>query len=168
MSDVCVLIGDTKLNLRVGALIVHDSCILICRLPEAAWGFVPGGRVKANETSVAAIHRELNEEIGPSFRVRNARVVSENFFVHEGVRFHELCTYYVVEWFGSGGFTKMEGAAEEFEWLRSEDLEGFDLKPTFLKRIFRELDSPLELVIHGDKEDLPNQSLQPTALLGRG
>jgi ADP-ribose pyrophosphatase YjhB (NUDIX family) len=121
--------------------------------------------VKTNETSLAAIHRELNEELGPSFRVHNARVVSENFFVHEGVRFHELCTYYVVEWHGEDRFTRVDIAAEHFEWMRIDALESFDLRPAFLKRIFSELDAPLELVIHGDKQTPQNPSLGPTAHL---
>ena len=54
-------------ELCVGAVVVDDDRLLLIRRsadPEAGRWSVPGGRVEAGETMVAAVLRELREETG--------------------------------------------------------------------------------------------------------
>ncbi|WNV04128.1 NUDIX domain-containing protein [Candidatus Methylospira mobilis] len=67
-------------------------------MTDENWWFLPGGRIKTNESSLMAIKRELCEEIGDSFHVLRPAVCSENFFEHDGQYFHEVCIYYEVQW----------------------------------------------------------------------
>ena len=53
----------------VGALLVRDARVLLChRSPDREWypdvWDVPGGHLEAGETPVAALVRELHEELG--------------------------------------------------------------------------------------------------------
>ena len=52
----------------VAAIILRDKCVLICQRTEdqpfaLQWEF-PGGKVEASEEAVAALERELHEELG--------------------------------------------------------------------------------------------------------
>ena len=62
MSDICVELPGTLLNFRVGGIILSDEQILLCRLTEESWWYPPGSRIKTEESSLVAIHRELEED----------------------------------------------------------------------------------------------------------
>lgn len=60
----------------VGAVVVHDSRLLVVRranAPGAGLWSIPGGRVEVGETPAAAVVREVAEETG--LRVEAGRVV---------------------------------------------------------------------------------------------
>ena len=61
MSDICVKLSGTLLDFRVESIILSDEQILLCRLTEESWWYPPGGRIRTGKSSLAAIHRELEE-----------------------------------------------------------------------------------------------------------
>ena len=69
MSDICVELSGTLLNFRVGGIILSDEQILLCRLTEESWWHPPGGRIRTGESSLAAIHREPDEELEGEWEV---------------------------------------------------------------------------------------------------
>lgn len=91
MTDITMDLGGCRVNLRVAAIVTKGQEVLVCRLRSEDWWFLPGGRIKTNESSIDALTRELREEIGDAFRIRRAIVVAESFFDLHGVSFHELC-----------------------------------------------------------------------------
>lgn len=154
MTDISFDLGGYRVNLRVGAVVARGDDILLCRERSKDWWYLPGGRIKAGESSPAALERELSEEIGDSFRVIRPTVCAENFFDLGGLSFHEICTFYEVEW--TGGEILQQSAGEDgmevFEWIRRYDVFDVDLKPSFMKEHIAKPQSSLELVIHRDGE----------------
>jgi ADP-ribose pyrophosphatase YjhB (NUDIX family) len=150
MTDLTVDVNGYRVNLRVGAVVTRGDEILLCRIRDEDWWFLPGGRIKTNESSLAALKRELSEEIGNDFRVIRPLVCSENFFDMDGRAFHEICIFYEVEWTG-GQFLRQQKSGEEvevFQWISRHDLLDVDLKPSFMKEQIARPRSSLELVIN--------------------
>ena len=110
----------------------------------------PNVRIKTNESSLTALHRELCEEIGDSFQIVRPAICSESFFELGGQYFHEVCTYYEVQWLGTEHLRQQEGATEVFEWVAREDVPKVDLKPAFLKGHLVNPSPELVLVIRQD------------------
>jgi len=154
MTDIVVDLNGYRVNLRVGAVVSRDDEILICRMQDQDWWFLPGGRIKTNESSLSAIKREISEEIGNDFRVIRPIVCAENFFNLDDLAFHEVCFFYEVEWIGSQILQQQESGngSEVFEWMSRQDVFNVDLYPSFIKEHIARPRSNLELVIHRDGE----------------
>ena len=152
MSDITVNVDGYRVNLRVGAIVSQEDKILICRMRHLDWWFLPGGRIKVNESSRQALKRELHEEIGDSFEVGTPFLCSENFFELNGDCFHEFCTYYNVQWLGPAMFEQDEDVKEVFAWITREEVAQIDLRPAFLKSYIMNPSANLELVIYRDGE----------------
>ncbi len=147
MSDITIHVEGYWINLRVAAIVRREDRILVCRLIDNNWWFLPGGRIKANESSDQALLRELREEIGASFHVLRPAICSENFFQLDGRSFHEVCTYYEVKWTGTKVLKQPLDAYEIFEWVARKDIAKLDLKPGFIKKYVHNPSPNLELVI---------------------
>ena len=160
MSDITVNVNGYRVNLRVGAVVARVDEILLCRMRDQAWWFLPGGRIKTNESSLAALNRELSEEIGDGFRVIRPAVCAENFFCLDGQDFHEICFFYEVEWIGGRILQQQPSNREVFDWVSRPNVSGVDLKPDFIKEYIANPRSSFELVIHRDGE----QAHAPDAL----
>lgn len=108
----------------VAALIVKDGQVLICqRTPSQTmplqWEF-PGGKIEPGETDEAALHRELEEELGIVAAIGRKVATIRHTYASGGVV--EL-NFYRVE--------KFTGAVEnrifrEVRWAKKEDLPGYD------------------------------------------
>ncbi len=154
MTDITFDLDDQRINLRVAAVVTRGDQVLLCRVWDEDWWFMPGGRIKTNESSLAALKRELAEEIGSDFRVIRPLVCSENFFDSDGQAFHEICTFYEVEW--TGGPVRLEQDVQDTIevrcWMPRHDLLDVDLRPSFIKEHIARPRSSLELVINRENE----------------
>jgi ADP-ribose pyrophosphatase YjhB (NUDIX family) len=137
-----------RFNLRVAAVVECSQDVLICRVETEDWWFLPGGRVKTNESFIDALARELDEELGGPFQMQRPMVCVENFFRLHGVSFHELCMVYAVEWLGERAVSRREGIAERLRWVPRAAIASVDLRPALLKRYIADPPSHLELVTH--------------------
>ena len=146
MTDIQFDLGETRVNLRVAALIVHAEKILICRVQTEDWYFLPGGRIKTNESSLEAIQREIEEEIGTKFDIVRPIVIAENFFGLANMPFHEICIFYLVEWLDDSQNIKMS-AGEELCWIPRQDVVGIDLRPALIKSFIIKIPDQVQLVI---------------------
>ena len=63
MNDIAINVNGYLVNLRVGAIVSRGDDVLVCRMKDKNWWFLPGGRIKTNESSLTALQRELAEEI---------------------------------------------------------------------------------------------------------
>jgi 8-oxo-dGTP pyrophosphatase MutT (NUDIX family) len=152
MTDITINVNGYRVNLRVGAIVRRDDKVLVCRARDKDWWYLPGGRIKTNESSLEALTRELKEEIGTNFRIDQPVVCSENFFEEDGNKFHELCTYYQVEWLGSEIVNEHNQAFEVFAWVDRKYVTALDLRPSFIKAHIVNPSPHLELVIYRDGE----------------
>jgi 8-oxo-dGTP diphosphatase len=108
----------------VAALIVRDGKLLICQRAQdqpmpLKWEF-PGGKVEPGEEEAAALHRELQEELGISATIEE-KVTSVQHHYRKGGAV-ELHFYRVQEYEG-----EMENRIfEQIRWVDRHDLPQFD------------------------------------------
>lgn len=108
---------------------------------------LPGGSVEFGESSVEAIEREMNEELGATVKVDRLVWVAENFFKYQDKECHEIGLYYLTEFTNDSkkfyNLDKFDGVEFEFnqdqqfklhfEWVPIGNLKNFEIKPAFLK-----------------------------------
>jgi 8-oxo-dGTP diphosphatase len=108
----------------VAALIVRDGKVLICQRAQdqpmaLKWEF-PGGKVEPGEEEPAALHRELQEELGISATIEE-KVTSVQHHYRKGGAV-ELHFYRVQQYEG-----EMENRIfEQIRWVDRRDLPQFD------------------------------------------
>lgn len=57
----------------------------------------PGGGIEFGELAEAALHREIQEELGQPIRILRRLGISENIFEYEGHKGHEISMVYMAE-----------------------------------------------------------------------
>lgn len=103
-----------------------DGSFLLAQRPpgkvyEGSWEF-PGGKVEAGESPMAALHRELHEELGIDVECAYPWIVREHDYAHASVR---LRFYRVTRW--SGDVHGRE--SQQFAWQRSDGVSVGPLLP---------------------------------------
>ena len=130
-------------NYRVCAIILHDDKILATKDQNSPYFYLPGGRVKLHEPAEQAILREVREELDIEPKILRPLWLNQGFFTEDvtGVRFHELCLYYLVDISETGllsrgnSFTMLEnGRPHYYEWIPLSRLEKEYLYPLFIKK----------------------------------
>lgn len=79
-QDMCVTCDDGILNIRVGAIIMKDSKILMVGNERSNYLYSVGGRIKFGETAEEAVVREVYEETGVKMEIDRLGFVHENYF----------------------------------------------------------------------------------------
>lgn len=95
--DITIGLAEFALNIRVGALIVHNDKVLVEYNPRDDKYFLVGGRIRMGEDSKKAVLREVDEEVGVKVRVKNFSFLIENFFDAVNRHFHEFQFIYSLE-----------------------------------------------------------------------
>lgn len=156
--DLAFNSGIHRLNIRAAAVIIHDGYLLCDREEGVDWSFLPGGRVKRGETSRQALIREMREELGVKVELRQPHFITESFFLHEDMRFHEMGFYYLVKKPQNLAFTpndvchvhEEDGKKFVHSWvpLNLESLEEAQVQPLALLPRFIDLpSSPVHVII---------------------
>jgi 8-oxo-dGTP pyrophosphatase MutT (NUDIX family) len=130
-------IDNVSFNLRAGGISIRDNKVLLNKVVNAAYWFIPGGRIEGSETSKEALIREMYEEIGERILVNDLICVVENFF-ENGKSFHEIGFYYYMNAGSSviGSRIISEGLIKiEYKWIDINDLEAIILYPKVIKDI---------------------------------
>ena len=145
--DISYIVGQEKFNLRVCAIILSEGRILALRDERSPYCYLPGGRVRLGERAEDALLRELEEELLIRARLERPLWLVQSFFTEDvdGLRYHELCLYFLTDVSGTGleargeRFTLQEGRhIHEFEWLPFAQLRDAYFYPVFLRtEIFR-------------------------------
>lgn len=126
---------ETKI--RIGAIIIKNSKLLMVK----GWGYdelwTPGGKIKAGETDEDCLRRELSEEIG-------VKVIDFNFFKeYSGKSFYHpsRITRQKIYITSISGDIKTGAEIEDFIWLTKEDFEKrkFTMIPITEKKIIPDL-----------------------------
>src|SRR5579884_2715922 len=81
-------------NVRVAGVCIHRDHVLLSRGEQDDFWALPGGRLEFDESTAAALQREMREEIGVEVVVGSLLWLVENFFEYNGVATHELLFIY--------------------------------------------------------------------------
>ena len=161
--------GDQRFCYRAAAVILDPSTELRASgrrvllqedtLAEPFW-VLPGGRMEHGESGWECIAREMREELEEDVTVERLLWFVENFFEHQGMKWHEVGLYFLVSlgkdsrFFGEGPHYGVETEIDltfRLEWHDVEKLEGVRLLPSFLRERLRSLPEQVEYVVHRDE-----------------
>ena len=83
----------------VRGLLVRGEDVILCKVKDAKWFFLPGGHVEDGESARKALLRELHEEIGAGdYKISSFVGVCENIFpLEDDVSQHEINIIFTVD-----------------------------------------------------------------------
>jgi 8-oxo-dGTP pyrophosphatase MutT (NUDIX family) len=153
--------GDQRFCYRAAAVILDQGRVLLQEdtLAEPFW-VLPGGRMEHGESGWECIAREMREELEEEVTVERLVWFVENFFEHQGMKWHEVGLYFLVSlgsgsrFFGAGPHYGVEAEIDlkfRLEWFDVEKLDGVRLLPSFLRKRMRSLPEQVEYVVHRDE-----------------
>lgn len=155
MTDLTFRTKDGTFNYRACAVMIHDSKILAMRDSDVSHYYLPGGRVRINETAENALLRELKEELDITAEIIRPLWLAQGFFRLDngGEQYHELALYFLVDISKTDlpvrgeSFILNEGeTAHRFDWLKFEELETNYFYPLFLKKEIFHLPESLKMI----------------------
>ncbi len=114
----------------VACIIDEQERVLLtrrCIEPFCSQWVMPGGRIDRGESIVAALHREVREEVGLEIRVEGLIDVFEHLSIGDGGD-HYVILYYRCS--SAGGEARPNGdECTEAVWAASAELPAMDLPP---------------------------------------
>lgn len=140
-NDLSTMIGDVKLNIRVGVILEYNKKILIEKNKEFDYCVLPGGRIHTLESTEEALIREVKEELGIDISEKNLKIFSiiENFFEKDNKNYHELYYLYKIELDNDynikDGFENIDNNDSDFYWYTREKFKENNILPSILKEI---------------------------------
>ena len=133
---ISLAIDGALFNYRVAGVAIVDGKVLLHKTPADKFWSLPGGRASLFEFSKNTLIREMQEETGMDIVVGEMLWVSENFFVYNDIRHHELGFYYKMEipaLKDLNDFTGVEGDSELlFKWHPVDNIAEIKIYPEFL------------------------------------
>ena len=143
---------------RVAGVAIDDGRVLLHQFEGEDFWALPGGRAELLEPATETLRREMREELAIDVDVIRLLWVVENFFDYEGLRFHELGLYFLMQ-VPAGWPQRTSQAAFEgheghhvltFQWFPRDNLDQLRVLPSFLSQALRELPSEARHVVHSD------------------
>ncbi|WP_165898197.1 NUDIX hydrolase [Tumebacillus sp. BK434] len=134
-------VGGYRFNHRTAGVLIDEGYVLLHRLANGKYWFLPGGRVELGEDSKTALVREMQEEVGLDVEAGRLLWVVENYFQLDGQPFHEVGFYYELTFDKAHPICQKDiehhgdelGETLHYKWFRLEDLDDVQLVPAFLK-----------------------------------
>ena len=106
---------------------------------------------------MAAIHRELEEELEGEWKVASLKATAENFFDYRGQLCQEFCIFYEVRWL-SDRKNLISKSHEAFCWFPLGALATLDIKPAFFANLLADSNKPSCHFIHHDPNPEPRSN----------
>jgi 8-oxo-dGTP diphosphatase len=139
-----------QIELIVRAVITDGTRLLLAQSVGEDWYFLPGGHVEPGEPAVAALRRELEEELGVQrVDVGGVLAIVETGYTEAGGDHHEVNLVFRV-----AVDDATDGSREEhlrFRWLEMSELDRVEIRPAPIAELFREgLEGPeIDVRTHG-------------------
>lgn len=111
---------------------LKNKRILLCRIRNNNWYFLPGGHVNWGEEITRGLFRELQEELGIKVRRASFIGVAENIYIWKGKRHHEINIVFHIPTFALP--VKSKESHLELEFLPVEKLGKARILPPSLKK----------------------------------
>ncbi len=152
--------GNVRFQLRVGAIIIEEDCVLLAKNDSADYYYSVGGGVKLLETAEDAVKREVLEETGIPYEVDRLVFVQENYFVDKVVAkdttFHEVSLYFHMKPKGKKEVIRKSSVCasglECMHWIPLEKLSGLKVFPVFYPEKLTNLPLTVEHIITNELE----------------
>ena len=158
--DLTVDVGNYKLNVRSGGVIIHNNKLLVHVNTNSDHCALIGGRVEIGENSEDTIKREIYEELGKNIEITDYIATIENFFEMDGSKYHEILFLYELEFENEEDkkieytLSNVEGKDYlKYEWIELDKLNSYNLVPKVVKDIILQKEKHLH-VINYDNEQI--------------
>ena len=140
-------------NYRVAAIVERKGKVLAMREEHLSHWYLPGGRVRLQESAQQALLRELREELSLPGKILRPLWLNQAFYPLDGVgQVHEMCLYFLMELPLEGlpageefSLKDSDGVTHLYHWFSRDDLQGLPLYPAFLKEEWPNLPESLQL-----------------------
>lgn len=151
--DLSLDIEEYKLNIRTGAVIIHNNKVLTHRDINKDHYCLPGGRVEIGESSEETIKREIKEELGKDIEIIGYIATIENFFEMEKRKYHEIYFLYKIE-FKNEEDKKIEYMMHntegkeylQYDWIDLNEIDKCNILPVCLKDILKRKQFPIHTI----------------------
>ena len=140
-KDLSLMIGNVKLNIRVGAILEYNGKILVEKNKTVDFGVIPGGRIRTMECGKEALIREIKEELQIDLSKENFELISllENYFEFDNKTYHEIYFVYKAvlsnDYGVNNGYENIDNNDSNFYWYTKEEFENQNILPAILKEI---------------------------------
>jgi 8-oxo-dGTP diphosphatase len=123
--------GAETTEIIARGVVRRDSDLLVVRLRNESWWFLPGGHVEPGEPVEAALVRELAEELGVKATVDRFLGAVEYGYVDDGIDHHEVNLVFQVVIDDPDPVAREEHL--ELHWLPLDHLADADVRPSTLR-----------------------------------
>ncbi len=124
---------SNTIELIARAVIIKERKILLCRNKDKGYYYLPGGHVEFGEKAKEALARELKEELETIETEKISFMeASENFFVQNGEKHHELNLIFSV--MPARIKEKSKEDHIDFEFLSPEQVQKENILPPSIKQ----------------------------------
>ncbi len=125
----------SHIHLIARGFLMHGEKIVLCKVKDAKWFFLPGGHIEDGESATAALLRELHQEIGMgNYKITSFVGVCENIFPLENDIFqHEINIIFKVDVPQEVQINTKENHIE-FLSIAKKDLKDYRILPASLKK----------------------------------
>ncbi|MCP4354248.1 MAG: NUDIX domain-containing protein [Proteobacteria bacterium] len=124
---------ENQIEVIARAVLVQNDKILLCKVKDAKWYFLPGGHVEYGEPSEFALIRELKEECNiDNVHVDGLLGLIENKFPVEDRIQHEISMFFKVKSEKEVVIDNQETHIE-YEFVKLGELDSVKLLPETLK-----------------------------------
>lgn len=157
-EDIKISSNNYKFKFRVAGLLIIDNKLLVVRINNSDFYFLPGGHVRLMENTKDAILREFKEETKIDTVVDRLLFVTENFFEGKLGNFHEIGFYYLLkptsnlnlEDYSLVEKDEKDKLILDFKWVNIDNLNNF--KPEFIKKEIKNLSKEIKHIIISNDE----------------
>ena len=158
MNDISFILNGVKFNYRVATIIRHGEKILLHKNKNDDFYALPGGRVKLEEDSKTALHREFIEEMNAKIDIKKIIAVVENFFNYDKEKYHEIMLIYECNFVDTNFYNTefIKGIEEsgnlQFVWRKINDLDNLDIRPVNVKELLHNEEKIFSHIINKDNK----------------